>query len=144
MARYTEKRNDPGRLILARYTSSAYLLDGQIEKFQVSNAGLLRSALLKRLESSPQALSATLTKLVNAHEGFLDALKQGKVLTGEALREWTSSEAETLDEFLEGLSETGQEDVELASLYETEVLKEGVESDLRLLIELQEHAVKAD
>jgi len=143
VARYTEKRNDPGRLILARYTSSAYLLDGQIEKFQVSNAGLLRSALLKRLESSPQALSATLTKLVNAHEGFLDALKQGKVLTGEALREWTSSEAETLDEFLEGLGETGQEDVELASLYETEVLKEDVESDLRLLIELQELAVKA-
>ena len=143
VARYTEKRNDPGRLILARYTSSAYLLSGQIEKFQVSNAGLLRSALLKRLESSPQALSATLTKLVNAHRGFLDALNQGKVLTGEALREWTSSEAETLDEFLEGLSETGQEDVELASLYETEVLKEDVASDLQLLIELQELAIKA-
>ena len=42
VARYTEKKNDPGRLILARYTSSAYLLSGEIEKFQVSNAGLLR------------------------------------------------------------------------------------------------------
>jgi ERCC4-related helicase len=143
VARYTEKRNDPGRLILARYTSSAYLLSGEIEKFQVSNAGLLRSALLKRLESSPQALSATLTKLVNAHRGFLDALSQGRVLTGEALREWTSSEAESLDEFLEGLSETGQEDVEHASLYDTEVLKEDVASDLQLLTELQELAQEA-
>ena len=143
VARYTEKRNDPGRLILARYTSSAYLLNGRIAKFQVANAGLLRSALLKRLESSPQALSATLTKLVSAHEGFLDALNQGRVLVGEALREWTSSDAESLDEFLEGLSEAGQEDVELASLYEVATLREDVTSDLLLLNELQELAIKA-
>lgn len=143
VARYTEKRNDPGRLILARYTSSAYLLSGDIEKYQVSNAGLLRSALLKRLESSPKALAATLTKLVEAHRGFLDALKQGRVLKGEALREWTASDAETLDDFLDGLSEVAQEEVELASLYEIETLKEDVVSDLELLIELQQLAIKA-
>ena len=143
VSRYTEKRDDPGRLILARYTSSAYLLSGQIQKFQVSNAGLLRSALLKRLESSPQALSATLTRLVVAHTSFLDALNQGKVLTGEALRDWTSSEAESLDEFLEELDEIGLEDVEQASLYEVDVLKEDVNSDLELLTDLQALAVKA-
>ena len=142
VARYTEKKNDPGRLILARYTSSAYLLSGEIEKFQVSNAGLLRSALLKRLESSPQALNSTLTKLVSAHEAFLEALKQGSVLKGDALREWTSSDAESLDEFIGTLDEEGQQDVEAIQLYDVKALKEDVASDLVLLIELQALASK--
>jgi hypothetical protein len=143
VARYTEKKNDPGRLILARYTSSAYLLSGEIEKFQVSNAGLLRSALLKRLESSPQALNSTLTKLVSAHQAFLEALKQGFVLKGDALREWTSSDAESLDEFIGTLDEESQQDVEAIQLYDLKALKEDVASDLVLLTELQALASKA-
>lgn len=143
VARYTERRDDPHRLILARYTPSAYLLDGEIARVQISNAGLLRSALLKRLESSPQALNATLTKLINAHTGFLSALDQGYVLVGEALREWTSSDAETLDDFLEDLNDENREDMELASLYEVQTLMEDARSDLQLLKELQEIAAKA-
>jgi hypothetical protein len=142
VARYSEKKNDPGRLILARYTSSAYLLSGEIEKFQVSNAGLLRSALLKRLESSPQALNSTLTKLVVAHEAFLEALKQGSVLTGEALRDWTSSDGESLDDFIATLDVESQQDVEATQLYDVEALKDDVASDLVLLIELQALALK--
>ena len=142
VARYRAKKSDTGRLILARYTSSAYLLSGEIEKFQVSNAGLLRSALLKRLESSPQALNSTLTKLVAAHEAFLEALKQGSVLKGDALREWTSSDAESLDEFIGTLDEESQQDVEANQLYDIKALKEDVESDLVLLIELKELASK--
>jgi HKD family nuclease len=142
VARYKEKKNDPGRLILARYTSSAYLLSGEIEKFQVSNAGLLRSALLKRLESSPQALNSTLTKLVSAHEAFLEALKQGSVLKGDALREWTASDAESLDEFIGTLDEESQQDVEAIQLYDVKALKEDVASDLVLLTELQALASK--
>jgi hypothetical protein len=143
VSRYFEKRNDPGRLILARYTSSAYLLSGEIEKFQISNAGLLRSALLKRLESSPHALGATLTKLVGAHTAFLDALDQGSVLKGEALREWTSSEAENLDEFIAEFDESGTDDIDAASNYEINILKEDVKSDLELLKQLQELALEA-
>ena len=142
VARYSEKKNDPGRLILARYTSSAYLLSGEIEKFQVSNAGLLRSALLKRLESSPQALNSTLIKLVAAHEAFLEALKQGSVLKGEALRDWTSSDGESLDDFIATLDEKSQQDVEATQLYDVEALKDDVASDLVLLIELQALANK--
>jgi HKD family nuclease len=142
VARYTEKKNDAGRLILARYTSSAYLLNGEIEKFQVSNAGLLRSALLKRLESSPKALEATLTKLVSSHEAFLAALVQGSVLTGEALRDWTSSDAADLDEFISTLDEEGLQDVESVKLYELSELKADVESDLVLLSELRDLARK--
>lgn len=140
VARYTEKKNDPGRLILARYTSSAYLLSGDIEKFQVSNAGLLRSALLKRLESSPKALEATLSKLVASHEAFLAALSQGSVLTGEALRDWTSSDASDLDEFISTLDEESLQDVESINLYEIKELKADVESDLHLLSELRDLA----
>jgi hypothetical protein len=140
VARYTEKKNDPGRLILARYTSSAYLLSGDIEKFQVSNAGLLRSALLKRLESSPKALEATLSKLVASHEAFLAALSQGSVLTGEALRDWTSSDASDLDEFISTLDEESLQDVESINLYEIKELKANVESDLLLLSELRDLA----
>ena len=143
VARYKEKKNDPGRLILARYTSSAYLISGEIERFQVSNAGLLRSALLKRLESSPQALNSTLIKLIAAHGAFLEALNQGSVLKGDALREWTSSDAESLDEFISALDEEAQQDIEDAKLYDVKVLKEDVASDLVLLTELQELANKA-
>ena len=143
VARYTEKKNDPGRLILARYTSSAYLLSGEIEKFQVSNAGLLRSALLKRLESSPKALEATLSKLVSAHQAFLAALFQGSVLTGEALRDWTSSDAADLDEFISTLDEEALQDVESVKLYELSELKADVESDLMLLLDLRDLAREA-
>ena len=143
VARYTEKKNDPGRLILARYTSSAYLLSGEIEKFQVSNAGLLRTALLKRLESSPKALEATLSKLVSAHQAFLAALFQGSVLTGEALRDWTSSDAADLDEFISTLDEEALQDVESVKLYEISELKADVESDLMLLLDLRDLAREA-
>ena len=143
VARYTEKKNDPGRLILARYTSSAYLLSGEVEKFQVSNAGLLRSALLKRLESSPKALEATLSKLVSAHQAFLAALFQGSVLTGEALRDWTSSDAADLDEFISTLDEEALQDVESVKLYELSELKADVESDLMLLLDLRDLAREA-
>jgi len=143
VSRYFEKRNDPGRLILARYTSSAYLLSGEIEKFQISNAGLLRSALLKRLESSPHALGATLTKLVQAHIAFLDALDQGSVLKGEALREWTSSEAENLNEFIAEFDESVRDDIDSASNYEINILREDVKSDLELLKQLKVLALEA-
>ena len=57
---YQKQSADPERLILARYVTSAYRLDNAMEAYQLSNAGLLRSAMLKRLESSPHALRATL------------------------------------------------------------------------------------
>ena len=142
-ARYNERKNDPGRLILARYISSAYLLNGGIERFQIANVGLIRSGLLKRLESSPQALNTTLTKLVNAHKAFLKALKLGYILKGEALRDYTSSDDADLDIFIENLDEEALQDVEKASLYEAKVLQADIETDLVLLSELQVLAEKS-
>ena len=137
VARYNERKQDPNRLILARYTPSAYLIDGDIEAFQRSNAGLLRSSLLKRLESSPHALNRTLIKLIQAHEAFLAVLEKGKVLKGEALREWISSESPDLEEFLDALDEEALQQVDEIEYYESEALLEDVSSDLLLLRELQ-------
>ena len=137
VARYSERKQDPNRLVLARYTPSAYLKIGNIEAFQRSNAGLLRSALLKRLESSPHALNRTLIKLISAHEAFIEVLNKGKVLKGEALREWISSESPDFEEFLGNLDEESMQQVDDASIYESEALLEDVASDLVLLRELQ-------
>lgn len=142
-ARHEERKSDPGRLILARYISSAYLKNGDIERFQISNVGLIRSGLLKRLESSPQALNTTLTKLVSTHKAFLEALKMGYVLKGEALREYTSSDDDNFDLFIENLDEETRLDIEEASLYDVKALKADVETDLKLLAELQSLAEKA-
>jgi superfamily II DNA/RNA helicase len=58
------------------------------------------------------------------------------------LREWTSSDAESLDEFIGTLDEESQQDVEAIQLFDIKALKEDVSSDLVLLIELQALANK--
>lgn len=142
--RYEERQRDPDRLMLARYTSGAYHMEADHEfDYQVSNAGLLRSTLLKRLESSPLALANTLGKMVESHRAFLEALAEGWVLTGDALREWTSSDAEDFDDFLEGLDDRASTGTDRADDYHVEELSKDVERDLRLLGRLRERAGEA-
>ena len=85
-------------LTLARYSPSKYKLDRQEQASQRGNVGLLRSALLKRLESSPAALQNTLTKLLNAHRAFLRACDEGWVIIGTALSELTNAEDDRSEE----------------------------------------------
>lgn len=133
-----ERNLDPGRLTLARYTSSGYLLgQNRPEGFQVTNAGLLRSALLKRLESSAYALESTLDTLVGSHRTFLEGLAKGFVLKGEALREWGTSETDDLEAFVAALDQELEGQAQPASLFHVEALREAVESDVRLLLDLR-------
>jgi len=142
--RYQERQRDPDRLMLARYTSGAYHTEANHEfDYQVSNAGLLRSTLLKRLESSPIALANTLERMVKSHRAFLEALAEGWVLAGEALREWTSSDAEDFDDFLEGLDDRASAGADPAGDYHVEELRKDVESDLEMLGRLRERAGEA-
>jgi superfamily II DNA/RNA helicase len=127
------RREDPNRLSMARYIPTAYQKSGEIARFQLANAGLLRSALLKRLESSHFALKKTLQTLVNSHVFFLSGLNQGKVVKGRALRDWIASESEELDEFLAGEDNLNPDLVEASSDYHLDALKADVESDLALL-----------
>ena len=38
--------------------------------------------------------------MITSHDQFLSALDAGLVLTGDALREWSSSDVDDIDEFL--------------------------------------------
>ncbi|PPH70993.1 hypothetical protein C5C90_15810 [Rathayibacter sp. AY1D4] len=105
--------------------------------------GLLRSALLKRLESSPTALAGTLGVLIQTHMAFLSALDKGTVLIGGALRDYVNSESEDLDEIVGGLDEDTEHQATSASLYDAELLASDVERDLALIRDLQSLAESA-
>ena len=137
---HADRQADPDRLILARYTPSAYLLDGDLANYQISNSGLLRSALLKRLESSPAALRRTLGTLIAGHRQFLDALDQGFVLNGTALRDWTGSEDEDLEHWVAELDIDSIDGVSRTTEYHYQDLRTDVQTDLALLERLQRKA----
>jgi len=144
--RYHEVKHNPKQLILARYLTSRYRTDRALEEFQVRNAGLLRSALLKRLESSPAALRSTLLTMQRSHESFLLGLKNGYVIIGGALTDWseeTSSGAADFDEFLESLDEEKAEKVETIGHFQAEDLIDDVERDIALLKALGQQAERS-
>ena len=77
-------RTPPGRAYWTRrakccrwreYVPSRFLLSGEgEEQYEQQNAGLLRSALLKRFESSAHAFRRTVEKMTASHDQFLSAL----------------------------------------------------------------------
>ncbi|MCC7128570.1 MAG: helicase [Microbacteriaceae bacterium] len=142
-ASFEVRRDDPDRLLLARYVPSRYLKSEDLNKTEVSNMGLLRSALLKRLESSPKALAGTLGVLIRTHEGFLSALEKGMVLIGGALRDYVNSESEDLEEIVESLDEDNEHQATPAENYHAELLKADVERDLELIRTFKELAISA-
>lgn len=141
---YSSAKANPNRLMMARYTPSRYLRkSGGVERIQIQNAGLLRSALLKRLESSARALSFTIETLIVSHERFIQGINAGFVLEGEALREWVSSDSDDLDQAVAELDEKAQQKVRPVSDYYIEALLADAQSDLDLLRRLQDLADKA-
>jgi hypothetical protein len=135
---WEDRSRDPKRLMLARYLSSMYTIDHDLQEYQITNAGLLRSGLLKRLESSPQALHASLEKMIVSHEAFLEAVGKGFVLKGEALSDWVSSESDDLDDFVAEFDQDDQ--IESVDGYHLAELQADVECDIALLCELRDLA----
>lgn len=124
----------PGEVLtLARYVPSRFRRGGREEQYEQQNAGLLRSALLKRFESSAYAFQRTLEKMIDGHRAFLSALDQGVVLTGDALREWSSSDSDDIDDFLASLDLADSDSVKNAADFEVPALRSAVEADLALL-----------
>ncbi len=124
----------PGEVLsLARYVPSRFRIgiDGE-EQYEQQNAGLLRSGLLKRFESSAYAFRRTVEKMVTSHGRFLDALDAGLVITGDALREWASSESDDIDVFLDAYAGDGDH-VRDAADYRITELRQAVEADRGLL-----------
>lgn len=143
LASYLHRKSDPKRLMLARYAPSAYRVDEELESHQIANVGLLQSALLKRLESSPAALRRTLNTLIASHEKFLAALERGYVMTTALLNEWSGSEDEELDEWVAQLDGDLSDQAQRANEFHAEALQEDAASDLALLRELYELADSA-
>jgi hypothetical protein len=127
---------DPTRLSLARYAPSLYSLGADVDQLQITNVGLLRSGLLKRLESSTAALVATLERLVASHKAFVMALDAGVVMVGDALREYSTSSGDDIDAFLDSLDGRAADQVTDAALYEASALRADVAGDIDLLQEL--------
>jgi hypothetical protein len=123
-------------LTLARYVPSRYRRHGTAEAFEVQVAGLLRSGLLKRFESSSYAFARTCRKMAANHDDFLDLLSRGNVATGVALAEWASTDSDELDEFVRG----HDDDLESADQYDTEALRVDVEHDREVLCQFAEDA----
>lgn len=134
---------DPGEVLtMARYVPSQFLLHGEAEQYEAQNAGLLRSALLKRFESSAYAFEKTLAKMIASHDDFLLALDGGKVLTGDELREWSASDADNLDDFMAAYAASGRTiEAADAALYDADALRDAVTADRALLEAFRERAL---
>ncbi|MFC8307710.1 helicase-related protein [Streptomyces olivaceus] len=125
----------PGTVLaLARYVPSRFRRNGDEEQFEAQNAGLLRSALLKRFESSAYAFRCTLDKMLASHAVFLDALSCGHVLTGDALREWSSSDSDDLEAFILSADEELSDNIRSTAEYDVQALRAAVGADIELLV----------
>lgn len=129
----------PAALSFARYMPSRYRIAGDAEgaeAYEVQNAGLLRSAMLKRFESSSYAFKLTLEKMMLGHDSFLAALDAGLVLAGKALGEWSGSGGTETEAFLEGLDEVLADKVGRSEEYDVPALRSAVTADRELLARL--------
>ena len=116
----------------ARYAPGAFLLDRDDDDLEAaeSAAGLLRSGLLKRFESSAHAFRLSLERMVKEHNLFLEALAKGKVITTVFLRE-LSADDEAFDDLLDSSAHT-----EDATEYDVKALREAVDHDRDILQDL--------
>lgn len=101
--------------------------------------GLMKSNLLKRLESSVHAFYTSLSRMLRSYKLFRDLLDEGTVAVGSDVSELINS-GEQIDYILEEIDRMVEEG-EYAE-YETEAfhldeLKRDLEADIRLLSELQ-------
>jgi hypothetical protein len=119
-------------LTLARYAPSAYRLQGKgAEAYERQVAGLLRSGLLKRFESSAHAFANTCETMATSHDAFLAVLDQGWVATGEALVELAASDTDELEELVANRDEKWN--ATPAGEYDIDRLRLDVENDRELL-----------
>jgi hypothetical protein len=122
---------DADRLTLAGYTPSRYRLDKDYKPYEVQVAGLLRSGLLKRFESSGYAFGRTCLKMADTLEGLTTMVStDGVVASGESLRDWIRMDLDdpaTLEEW------RSNADYESAEDYLIGPLLADINSDIELL-----------
>ncbi|WP_419924109.1 helicase-related protein [Candidatus Poriferisocius sp.] len=125
---------DPSVLTMARYSPSQFRLDQAEDAYEKQLAGLLRSGLLKRFESSPYAFAETCERMATSHDAFLSLLDHGRVAAGDALADWVATDSDEIDEeqvdtFLDGIVGVSDD----AAQYDVERLREYADRDRGLL-----------
>jgi superfamily II DNA or RNA helicase len=131
-------------LSLARYMPSAFLIKGtgddDDDRRRVAHetqlAGLLRSGLLKRFESSVHSFALTCRRMARSHKAFLELLESGRVMTGDDLAAWIATDTDDLDVWLAGDGYRG----EPASDYDVDALRAAVETDRTILLDFAARA----
>jgi hypothetical protein len=120
----------------ARYQADSYLKESPADGAKGGALlGLIRSGLLKRLESSAFAFHMTVSRMVKEHEIFVHQLEKGRVVTTQTLRDASTveddlSDADTIQKQEKAIAEG---EFESADLYEKKKLLKDVESDLKEL-----------
>jgi superfamily II DNA or RNA helicase len=137
--RIEQETDDLPVLTFARYVPSRYVRDGKAEAYEVQVAGLLRSGLLKRFESSSYAFARTCRKMAVSHDDFLELLEKGLVATGKTLAEWAATDSDDLDALEDFVSRNGA-DVESAAEYDIESLRSDAEHDRDVLLRFADEA----
>ena len=137
-----EETLDPesdNKIQFSRYLPDIYLKqhDEESQRRAEGIAGLLRSGLLKRFESSLFAFSNTLGRMIEQHKIFLESIDKGKIISTRFLQELSADDETALEEFLDESLYT-----EDASNYNIEDLKRDVKRDLNIFIKLKKDADK--
>jgi superfamily II DNA or RNA helicase len=124
-------------LRFARYAPDAYRRDrDEDDSLAAENAaGLLRSGLLKRFESSLHAFRLSLARMIAEHDRFIQALDRGRVISTAFLRELDGGDDDAFDALL-----ADAENSQPADAYDTAALRAEVERDAGILRGLAGHA----
>lgn len=134
LATYVAERIDALRM--ARYCPSRYHRSRALESREVVLSALLRSGVLKRLESCWHACLLTVERMLTAHRAFLAAWDAGWVPGPEPLRDaGRDLDESALAQWVEGALEEGH-DKEPASDYDPS-FRDDVQHDVALLDEIR-------
>ena len=136
-----ESPPDPSVLSLGRYVPSRYRLDNAVATHEVQLAGLLRSGLLKRFESSAYAFARTCRTMASSHDAFLDLLDEGWVAAGDTLRQWVATDTDDVEE-IAAYIERNVDTIESIEEYDGDALRADVENDRDLLLSFAAEAEK--
>ena len=138
------EKGDP-KLKLARYMPDEYLPHeirnggNGASRAGLGLAGLVRSGLLKRFESSAFAFHKTMERMVEEHETFIATLDRGFIAHKQALREIAATDDEGLIEEL--LKQSDQ--VRPVADHDVEALRRDVEADVKVLRELRDSVTES-
>ena len=123
---------NPEVLTLARYAPSRHRHDKTVDTYETQLAGLLRSGMLKRFESSPHAFALTCERMAASQDAFLSLLDAGRVATGDALADWVATDSDDIEEvdlYLTAHARVTEDAVD----YKIDELRRHVERDRNLL-----------